>query len=137
MDVKLVLQLSLFGLAMAFGTVFLIPSNIEPLCWLAIFLICAYVIAVRQTPRPFFHGVAVGIVNSIWVTSAHVALYSQYMATHQREAEMMRTASIAPRLMMALVGPVVGALSGILLGLFALVAVRVLRQRTETQTTSS
>ncbi len=42
MNWKLILQLSLFGLAMAVGTVFVIPSNVEPLFWLAIFAVCAY-----------------------------------------------------------------------------------------------
>jgi hypothetical protein len=44
MNWKLVFQLSLFGLAMALGTVFFIPSSIEPLCWLIIFLVCAYIL---------------------------------------------------------------------------------------------
>jgi len=47
MNWKLILQLSLFGLAMAFATVFVVPSNIEPLLWLPIFVICAYLIAKR------------------------------------------------------------------------------------------
>lgn len=45
MDWKLVLSLSLFGLAMGLATVFFIPSNIEPAFWLVIFLVCAYIIA--------------------------------------------------------------------------------------------
>ena len=36
MDWKLVFLLSGFGLAMAFGTVFVISSTIEPLFWLAV-----------------------------------------------------------------------------------------------------
>lgn len=40
MDWKLIFQLSLFGLAMAVATVYVIPSNIEPVFWLVIFLIC-------------------------------------------------------------------------------------------------
>jgi len=130
MNSKLVFQLSLFGLAMAFATVFFIPANVEPLCWLVIFLICAYIIAVRQTSRPFLNGLAIGVVNSIWITSAHVAFYARYIASHQREAEMVRNAPLSPRLMMALTGPVIGVISGAVLGVFALVAVRLIRPRT-------
>jgi hypothetical protein len=63
MNWRLVFGLSLFGLGMAIATVFLIPSNVEPFCWLAIFLICAYIIA-RQAPGKFFlHGLMVSIVS--------------------------------------------------------------------------
>ena len=48
MNWKLIFGLSLFGLAMAFATVFVIPSNVEPLFWLAIFIVCAVVIAKRR-----------------------------------------------------------------------------------------
>jgi hypothetical protein len=34
MNGKLVPQLSLFGLAMALATVFVVPSTVEPFCWL-------------------------------------------------------------------------------------------------------
>jgi hypothetical protein len=36
MDWKLIFGLSLFGLAMAIATVFIVPSNIEPAFWLVI-----------------------------------------------------------------------------------------------------
>ena len=41
MNWKLIFLLSLFGLAMAVGTVFVITSQIEPWCWLLIFIVCA------------------------------------------------------------------------------------------------
>ena len=128
---KLVSQLSLFGLAMAFATVFFVPSNIEPFCWLAIFLVCAYVIGAGATPGPFLHGLAIGVVNSVWVTAAHVLFFNQYIANHAREAEMMRSSPMAnsPRLMMAVTGPLIGVASGIILGVFALVAAKVLAGR--------
>ncbi len=53
MNWKLILQLSLFGLAMAFATVFFIPSKVEPLVWLAIFIACAYVIATKAPGKSF------------------------------------------------------------------------------------
>jgi hypothetical protein len=43
-DWKLILQLPLFGLFMGVATVYFIPLNVEPFCWLVIFLFCAYVI---------------------------------------------------------------------------------------------
>ena len=129
MNWKLIVQLSLFGLAMAIGTVFFISSNIEPVFWLAIFLVCAFIIAKRAPGRHFLHGLAVGLVNCVWVTGAHVGFFSTYIANHPREAEMMTQMPLRmhPRLMMLIIGPFVGVISGVILGLFAWVASKLVK----------
>jgi hypothetical protein len=126
MNWKLILQLSLFGLVMGIGTVFVIPSTIEPFCWLVVFVISAYAIAQAAPDQPFVHGVLVGLANSVWVTASHVLLIHQYLPRHVREALTMRSMPLPrhPRVMMLLMGPVIGLASGIILGLFALVARR-------------
>ena len=129
MNWKLVLALSLFGLAMAVGTVFVIPSNVEPFFWLAIFLICAWIIAVRAPGKYFLHGLMVSIVNSLWITAFHIILFDQYIATHQKEAAMIKSMPLSPRVMMALTGPLVGIVSGLVLGLFAFVAHKLIALR--------
>ena len=75
MNWKLILQLSLFGLGMAFATVFFIPSKVEPLFWLAIFIACAYVIATKAPGKYFLHGLMTSLVNSVWITATHVILF--------------------------------------------------------------
>ena len=125
---KLVFALSLFGLAMAIATVFVIPSNIEPVFWLVIFIVCAYLIARFAPARFFLHGLMVGIVNSVWVTAAHVIFFDAYVANHAREAAMMHNSPLPGRVMMAIVGPIVGIASGIILGIFAIVAAKLQRR---------
>jgi hypothetical protein len=124
MDWKLILGLSLFGLAMAIGTVFVVPSNVEPIFWLLIFLACAFLIARKRPDRHFLHGLLVGIVNSVWVTTAHIIFFSQYITNHPKEAAMMSSMPVpdSPRLMMACVGPIIGIISGAIIGLLAAVA---------------
>jgi len=126
---KLIFGLSLLGLAMAIATVFVIPSDIEPVFWLAIFLVCAFLIARKQPDRHFLHGLLVGIVNSVWVTGAHILFFSQYIASHPKEAAMMTTMPLPnhPRLMMACVGPIVGVISGLIIGLLAFVAGKIVK----------
>ena len=80
MNWKLILQLSLFGLGMAFATVFVIPSAVEPLCWLVIFPFCAYLVARRASGSYFLHGLLVGVLNSVWITAAHLLLFDRYLA---------------------------------------------------------
>ena len=124
MNSKLIFQLSLFGLAMGIATAFVIPSNIEPAFWLVIFIVCAYIIAKRLPTKHFIHGLLLGLANSVWITAAHVLLFDRYIAGHAQEAAMMSSMPLptSPRLMMALVGPVVGIISGVVIGVFALVA---------------
>jgi hypothetical protein len=109
---------------MAIGTVFVVPSNVEPMFWLAIFLVCAFLIARKRPDRHFVHGLLVGILNSVWVTTAHIILFSQYIANHPKEAAMMSSMPLpdSPRLMMACAGPIVGVISGGIIGLLAFVA---------------
>ena len=128
MNWTLVLLLSLFGLVMAFATVFVIPSTVEPLFWLVIFIVCAYIIARRAPGRYFLHGLMVSIVNSVWITAAHVALFDRYVGNHPQEAEMMTKMPLAPKVMMVVTGPIVGVVSGLILGLFAVIAVRFVRR---------
>jgi hypothetical protein len=129
MDWKLIFGLSLLGLAMAIATVFVIPSNIEPIFWLPIFLGCAYVIARNRPDRHFLHGLLVGIVNSVWITTAHIIFFSQYIANHPKEAAMMSSMPLpdSPRLMMACVGPIVGVVSGTIIGLLAFAAAKLVK----------
>jgi hypothetical protein len=123
MSWKLVFGLSLFGAAMGIATVFVIPSRTEPFVWLGIFVLCGALIAKRAPERYFLHGVAVSFVNSVWITAAHEALLTKYLATHAEEAAMVaRMAEMgSPRVIMAAMGPAVGLASGIVLGLFAFV----------------
>jgi purine-cytosine permease-like protein len=129
LDTKLILQLSLFGLAMAFATVFVVPSNVEPVFWLVIFVVCAVVIARRRPDRHFVHGFLVSLANCVWITGAHILLFDSYIERHPQEAAMMKSMPLpdAPRLMMLMTGPIVGIVSGLVLGLFAFVAGKVVK----------
>ena len=69
---RLIFILSFCALGMAVGTVSAIPSNVEPVIWLAIFVICAFVIARYRSRRHFLHGLLLGLVSSVWATSAHI-----------------------------------------------------------------
>jgi hypothetical protein len=125
MNWKLILQLSLFGLAMGIATVFVIPSKIEPAFWLVIFLFCAYWIARHCPSLHFLHGLLLGLANSVWITAAHVLFYDAYIARHAPEAEIMHGLAASANMMklvMTIIGPVVGLVSGVILGLFALIA---------------
>ncbi|GGB03796.1 hypothetical protein [Puia dinghuensis] len=130
MNWKLIFQLSLFGLAMAIATVFWIPSNTEPYFWLVIFIVCAYIIAKQVSSRHFLHGFFTSLVNCVWVTGFHVIFFKTYLAGHPQEIQMMDKMHIHghTRLLMLLMGPVAGVVFGLVLGLFAWIASKLVRK---------
>ena len=131
MNWKLIFQLSLFGLAMAFATVFFISSGVEPVCWIIIFVICAYLIAKNCTSRYFLHGLLVSLVNSVWITAVHILLFNKYILSHPQEAKMLAKMPMPehPRIMMLVTGPVIGIVSGLVLGLFAFIASKFVKKQ--------
>ena len=126
MNWKLIFSLSLFGLAMAFGTVYFIPSKIEPFCWIVIFLICAYLIAKNAQEKYFLHGFFVSLVNCVWITGAHILMSATYMTNHTDEAaqyaKMNSQFGLSVTNAMLITGPFIGLITGVVLGLFALIA---------------
>jgi hypothetical protein len=121
MSWKLIFGLSLFGLAMAFATVYVVPTSLEPWIWLVIFIVCAFIIAKRAPKRYFLHGLLVSLVNSLWITAAHYLLYDAYAAGHAQEIAMSaRMGQMgSPRMMMLVTGPIIGLASGVVLGFFS------------------
>jgi membrane protein implicated in regulation of membrane protease activity len=117
MNLKLLLQLSVFGLIMAFGTISLIPENMEPVFWVLIFIFCAVVIAKACPGRYFWHGFLLSLINSVLITTVHTLYYDKYLAHHPNMAsfELGRH----PRVMLILMAPVFGIAFGLIQGLFA------------------
>ncbi len=129
MNWKLILKLSLFGLAMGVATVYVIPSNIEFFFWLPIFIISAYFIAKRCADSFFANGFMVGVVNSIWISAAHVILFDAYIARHAMEAAQYHDPRIPvpPKVAMFVIGIFIGITSGLVIGLFAFIASKIIK----------
>ena len=130
MNWKLIFQLSLFGLIMAFGTITLIPEKYEFIFWLVIFIFCSIVIARICTRKYFLHGFLVSIFNSVWITIAHVAFYNSYVLHHPDMAKMgdnMHMLQTHPRLLMLILSPIFGAIFGLFQGLFAFIASKIIK----------
>jgi hypothetical protein len=119
MSWKLIFGLSLFGLATGLATIFAFPQAIEPHVWLGVFGLSAIVIAKRAPGKYFLHGLCVSLVNSLWLTAAHVALFDNYVAVHARVVAMAARVGSPHIMMMAIGGPVAGIALGVLLGFCA------------------
>jgi hypothetical protein len=132
MNLKFILQLSAFGLIMALGTISLIPQQFEPVFWLVIFVFCAYVIAKAAPGKYFLHGFLVSLVNCVWIITVHTIFYDSYIANHPDVVLMNEGAPAAvanhPRLVQAIFGILIGVISGVVLGLFSLIASKIVKK---------
>jgi hypothetical protein len=131
MNWKLILQLSLFGLIMAFGTISLIPAHFEFIFWLAIFVFCAYIIAKQCTGSYFLHGFLVSVVNCFWISVVHFVFYQTYIINHPDMVTMNKgmpaSLQIHPRLLTTISGLFIGLISAVVLGLFAFIASKIVK----------
>src|SRR5579872_3557512 len=133
MNWKLIFGLSLFGLAMALSTISVIPEGaVEMCCWIAIFIICAVIVARDAPGRYFLHGFLVSIFNCVWITSAHIIWSDTYLLHHAMEVANYKTMNDKMHLTltqaMLIMGPVVGIISGLILGLFAFIASKLMKR---------
>ena len=131
MNLKLIIQLSLFGLVMAIATVFWIPSSLEPIFWVTSFIVFSYVIAKNVDDKFFLHGFLLGLANCVWITSGHILLYTYYAANHVEEMKMISNMPLEghPRLNMLITGPMIGIISGLVIGLFVFIASKIVKKK--------
>jgi hypothetical protein len=125
---KLIIQLSVFGLIMAFATTSLISEKMEPPFWLMTFVFSAYVVAKVAPGKYFLHGFILSLINCVWITLVHIYFYDKYAATHPNTMTMY---GIHPRRMMLAFGPAFGVMFGIIQGLLALVASKLVKKNIE------
>ncbi len=66
------------------------------------------------------------MLNSVWITAAHIFFFSTYISNHTEELTMMSRFPMpySPRVAMLLAGPLFGVGFGIVLGIFCFIAAR-------------
>ena len=128
MNWKLIVVLSLFGLAMGFATVYFVSAQAEPFYWLCIFVVSAFFVARNCWSNYFLHGLFTGLLNAGWIILIHLLLFNTYLANHPVEAKMITDPSgaLSPKMVIVVMGMIAGALSGCVLGLFCYIASRML-----------
>lgn len=131
MNWKLIFALSLFGVAMAIAALFGLTRGIEPFLWLGIFIFYAVWIAKHTTEKHFMYGFLVSVINGVWIGLIHSAFFSTYIANNPDMMENYQKLpqSLSPRVMMLIIGPLIGAVTGLISGLFAFIAGKVLRKK--------
>ena len=126
MNKKLILLLSLFGIAMAFISTYWITSTTSELAvWFVILLTCAYFISRQCSEKYFLNGFLAGILSSFFVTAAHIWLFDDYASHHLERMLLFGNMPMSPRTGMALMAPAFALVSGLSLGLFSVIATKI------------
>jgi hypothetical protein len=128
MNKKLILLLSLFGIAMAFISTYWITSTTAELSvWFVILLACAWIISTQCSGKYFLNGFATGIVCSFFVTAAHIWLFDDYANHHLERMLLLGSIPLSPRTGMAALSPAFAIVSGLALGVFSLIASKIVK----------
>ncbi len=129
MNWKLILGLSLWGLLMGLATTYIISAKYEPVCWLVIFLISAHRIAEYAIERYFLHGFFTGLFDSIWMGIVHSAFSADYYTKNvdaaHNFARMVDQWHVSNTVAMLIMSLIIGAASGLVLGLFSYIASKI------------
>jgi uncharacterized membrane protein len=128
MNWKLIIVLSLLGLATALLSIYLLTPTVEFLVWIGVTLVSAVAIGRFAQGRWFQHGFLVAAANTFWVAVAQVSLFYAYISTHPEYIRMTDTLpdalSAHPRRLILFRAPVIAILAGLITGLFSWIAGR-------------
>jgi hypothetical protein len=118
---KLVLGLSAFGPLMGLASVMGWTRNAEWAFWIAIFLLCAVVVARGVPSRRFSHGFLVGCIGGALSPLVQATLFSTYAAHNPEVVDSLQQSfgSLAPRTFVFVATPLIGLVFGLLQGLLA------------------
>lgn len=130
MSWKTIFLLSLSGIVVGFAGVYGLSGIVELVVWLIIFIVFAVVIAKQRDGDYFVHALLASILAGFWVGLVHALFIRTYVA-HNPElnagiTRMPKTAH--PRLMMIMFGPFTGAVAGVIAGLMASVAGKIVKR---------
>lgn len=111
--------LGALGLIMGLLSTQGLTRGIEPYLWIILGLFSATVVARAGHGRWFLHGLAIGVMWGVLNAVAASALFPHYAANNPEIMSRLdgRPAPVSPRIFFLLTGPVIGLVSGCILGL--------------------
>ena len=120
MNWHLILLLSLFGILMGTLSVLGFTKKAEPLLWLVIGLFTAFMVSRKITEMMFWHGFIIGIFWGCLSSLLQSIFFQTYLKNNPKYAEaFQKNQKINSRYLMLVVGPLMGLLTGTVVGGFA------------------
>jgi hypothetical protein len=128
MNWRLIFVLSLFSVPMGLASVLGLTRGYEWLVWLLVGLYCAFRFARSTRNELFLHGFYLGIIVGVFSTAIQAIFVSTYLSNNPRMVEALNSLpqGLHPALVVLIMGPIIGAVSGIIFGVFAVIAGKVI-----------
>ena len=116
MDWKLVLLLSAIGIMMGLLSVKGFTQKIEPFLWLLVGAATSLIIS-KNTDRPFLYGLTIGIGWAVLNGLIQSAFFDTYVANNPSlQQSFQKKTFVQPRYVALLTAPVIGLMTGLVLG---------------------
>lgn len=126
----LIVMLGDFGLLMGIASVFGWSSGIETYLWIAIWILCAVLLAKRASGKVFLHGFLVGVIAALLNSVMTMAFFSTYILHNPKveEAAGQMPEGFGMETALMISAPFIAAASGLILGLLTLGASKLFKK---------
>lgn len=123
MDYFLILRLSLFGLLIAFCSIYFLPVKFEPFCWVICYFISALIVTSRIHKRQFITGVLIGWIDTFWMILVLLFNYKTFVRLHPDVSIMLAhlDKGVNPFYFILIFKGAIGLFSGLIPGTFAII----------------
>jgi predicted outer membrane lipoprotein len=130
MNWRLIVYLSLLSILLAIGSIAGLVKSQEWLGWLVIGILSGWYIAGRVDENFFLYGLILGILDGILNSSLKALFFESYSSSNPRIMDAFDglPQDLSPRMVMLIMGPLVGALLGVAFGIIT-AAASMLRKR--------
>jgi hypothetical protein len=138
MNWQLILGLSLLGVVVGLVSVFGFMGGQIWVLWLCVAAFCAWQFARKTRRYLFLHGFYLGIFVGVCASWVQAIFLPTYLSNNPRMAETLGNLphNLHPSFLLLIMGPIVGTVSGIVIGLFAIIAGRISRRPTSDSASS-
>lgn len=127
MNWQLILTLSLLGVVVGLVSVFGFMGRLIWLLWLCVGGFCAWQFARKTRRYLFLHGFYLGIFIGVCASWVQAIFLPTYLSNNPGMAETFNGLphNLNPALVLLIMGPIVGTVSGVVIGLLAIIAGKV------------
>ncbi len=124
MNWQLILTLSLLGVVLGLASVFGFMGNQVWVLWVLVAAFCAWQFARKTSANLFLHGFYLGIFVGVCASWVQAIFLPTYITNNPRMVEAFNDLphDLHPAYVLLIMGPIIGAVSGIVIGLFAIAA---------------
>jgi len=131
MNWHLIFRLSLLSIVMGVASVLGLARNHEWLMWLFVGVLSAWQFAKKTREELFLHGLCLGIFIGTFNASIQAVFISTYLSNNPGMIEALDALpqNLHPAAVVLIMGPIIGAFSGIVFGLLAAIAGKLMQNQ--------